>query len=104
VYKAPECFARDPRVSLKARTPASDIWAFGIIIVQVLWGLQPYEGKIGSEIICKRLKEGGGPFDVDDRTELRKMISACFNQAPEHRPSIGSVLKELKESHRLAVD
>lgn len=102
-YKAPECFISDRSVSPKARTPASDMWAFGTIIVQVLSDRRPYGGRTA---IQKMVEEGRVPFDDDEinscqmRPDLRDVVRACFNQVPQARPSIGLILEELEKSRR----
>ncbi|KAF8344061.1 kinase-like domain-containing protein [Cantharellus anzutake] len=105
-YKAPECFEpaepQEAKVAgLKARTPASDMWAFGIIIVQVLSNQSPWEGAKPAAIFTK-IEKGLKPFTdaAIDRcqmpTKLKSQVRACFNKDPKERPIISELLHELK--------
>ncbi|KAA6363175.1 MAG: putative Aurora kinase [Streblomastix strix] len=51
IYVPPEAY------SLNRMTEASDVWAFGVIIVELITGVHPFEGRTQDETIAN-IREG----------------------------------------------
>jgi TolB-like protein/Tfp pilus assembly protein PilF len=70
----------------------SDIWAFGIILHELLTGRQPFGGKTPFELASAILREP--PQDVPTRASagLRVVRDNCLAKDPDHRYQNGSEL------------
>ncbi|KAI3468874.1 hypothetical protein Pfo_025537 [Paulownia fortunei] len=83
-------------------TEKSDIYAYGVIILQVLCGKRKLSGSMRTaaesgkleEFIDSKLK---GKFSETEATRLTKIALDCTNEIPHNRPSIASVVQELNE-------
>ncbi|KAJ8900270.1 hypothetical protein K2173_024910 [Erythroxylum novogranatense] len=81
-------------------TEKSDVYAFGIIILQILSGkrdvtqliLQAAESNRVEEVVDANLDKG---FSESEAVKLCKLALLCTHESPFHRPTIGSVIQEL---------
>lgn len=98
-YRAPEA-----RTSNHRATPKSDVYAFGVLLLELLTGKHPSQQPFLEPI---ELHEWVQAVRVDDATEDRRLemlvevAGVCRLSSPEQRPGMWQVLKmihEIKES------
>ena len=78
-------------------TPASDIFALGCVLYELLTGIQPFVRDSAPETLAAILKEdpfaeGGHLDNVPD--SLRDVLAGCLTKAPEDRIADASELEE----------
>lgn len=94
---APEVLAgRDPEEGFG---PASDTYAFGMLLYKVLVGVTPW-GDDADVVTVERLVEAGDrpplPPDPAFDGELHDIIEACWHTVPARRPVMGVVRRRLE--------
>jgi serine/threonine protein kinase/Flp pilus assembly protein TadD len=98
-YMAPE------QVRGEVATAASDLYAFGVVLYELVTGHLPFEGGGAFQIALRRLHEEPKPPsvwrpDLDPRWE--RAILACLAREPADRPtSAASVVRSLEGEERL---
>lgn len=90
-YMAPEQW------TASALSPATDIWALGLILYELLTGQHPYQGRRATSIGMAVI----GPEPValpriDAPPELLDLLEQCLNKNGEDRPDTGSVVDRLE--------
>lgn len=85
IYLAPECFSKDG-----VRTTATDIWALGAIVYEVITSDAPFEPHGGSAQL-----QGFEISPLPDAYSklLRKTIMECLAKNPQNRPTAGHLAK-----------
>ncbi|KAA6400834.1 MAG: putative serine/threonine-protein kinase Nek3 [Streblomastix strix] len=77
----------------KRMTEASDIWSVGVIIIEFITGVHPFEGKTQEETIANissgRMKHL--PDEMEE--ELRMMLISMVSENPTKRPSIDQLFE-----------
>ncbi|XP_044491493.1 MDIS1-interacting receptor like kinase 2 [Mangifera indica] len=81
-------------------TEKSDIYAFGMIVFQILSGKRKFnqlarlavESSKVEEFIDKNLE---GKFSEPEASKLARIALLCTHESPSHRPSIENVMQEL---------
>ncbi|KLO15492.1 hypothetical protein SCHPADRAFT_849513 [Schizopora paradoxa] len=100
------------------RTQKSDVWAFGMTVLELLTGNPPYayiiaDHRVSTEIKMGRLPRKPDINDSDPHTELKHFMWSiclkCWRLKPEERPSMREILEEmldypLKDIHSVTVD
>ena len=91
-YLAPECF--------RGAVPSDkqDVYAFGVIVFEVVTGLVPWRGKSASQVtlkVCKGLRPRVPSDAVFDPPELKALMERCWAQDPAARPTFAAVAEEL---------
>jgi WD40 repeat protein len=87
-YMAPEQWRREEP------TPASDVWALGLLLHELVWGHHPYEGL---DRIGLRTEVGSLAVVPAPRTSravppaLAELVCECLAKRPEQRPSAVAV-------------
>ncbi|XP_069131795.1 proto-oncogene tyrosine-protein kinase ROS-like isoform X3 [Argopecten irradians] len=84
-------------------TTQSDIWAFGILIWEVMtFGRQPYPARTNIEVL--HFVRSGGQLEQPEGCpeELFQMMRSCWVEA-EDRPSFSAILQQLEEFHEKCV-
>ena len=76
-YMAPEQ-ARGKPVDKRA-----DIWAFGVVLYEILSGKQLFEGETVSDILAGVLKEEPNLEGVPPR--VKRLLQRCLEKNPKHR-------------------
>ncbi|KAK9740328.1 hypothetical protein RND81_03G026800 [Saponaria officinalis] len=96
-YKAPES-----RKSSSESTPKSDVYAFGVLLLELLTGKLPSEHPgltpkdIAQWVRAARDVEDGS-MDENRLVMLLEVAIACSIATPDHRPNMWQVLKMLQE-------
>ena len=84
-----------------AFTGASDVYAFGIIVWEMLTKKVPWEGHTPAQITLK-VTQGKRPFPVPKASAVRPpqlvaLMRRCWAQAPEVRPAFPEIVRELHQ-------
>ena len=97
-WLAPEIIKPLPcATGVAVESKSADIFAFGMLVVEVLTGKPPFEG-CGEPGAACRILGGDGPElpqnagDVDLTDPMRDLIQRCWHENPTERPEIGEVV------------
>ncbi|MCW3842948.1 serine/threonine protein kinase [Micromonospora yasonensis] len=81
-------------------TPASDVYALGVVAYQCLAGRRPFEGDNPLEIAMKHVREAPRPLPADIPPQVRAIVERAMAKDPAARwPSaaaLGSVARQAK--------
>ena len=79
----------------------ADVFAFGVLLFEMLTGQTPFSGDTPIEQLASVLKDV--PTPLPNSTELpedvRELVNRCLEKAPEKRPRDGAELKEILGRH-----
>eukprot|EP00887_Chlorella_sp_A99_P003741 scaffold7.g3741.t1 len=89
-YTAPEVFISN------AAKKTSDVYAFGIMMWEMLYCKEPYadlmEGQIMAGVVTGTLRP---EWEADAPPAYRALAELCWHQQPEQRPSFKAIVSEL---------
>lgn len=87
-WMAPEALA------LGMFTPASDVWAFGVVLYEIItFGSFPYQGLTNSQVL-EYVKSGNTlQVPVGIKPQLEGLIKACWNRDTKKRPTSAEVVE-----------
>ena len=90
-YMAPEQVIND------SAQPASDWYAFGLILYESLTGRLPFSGDTRQILLTKRIAEPAPPGTIVEGIpdDLNQLCSDCLRRDPENRPTGLEVLRRL---------
>ncbi|WP_171187923.1 serine/threonine-protein kinase, partial [Alienimonas chondri] len=74
--------------------PATDVWALGVILWELLAGRRMHQGP-GLEIIDRILRESPPPLPASVPAPAREIVAAALKENPEERPKDGSAFAAL---------
>ncbi|KAA6396269.1 MAG: putative serine/threonine-protein kinase Nek3, partial [Streblomastix strix] len=87
-YTPPEAFENN------RMTFQSNIWSLGVILVELLTGKHPYEGKTQDETM-KNISSGRmAPLPADIKGEIKEMIVNMLKKNPSNRPTAQQLLEK----------
>jgi serine/threonine-protein kinase len=81
-------------------TDTTDIYAFAVILYEMLCGVPPFQGDSREAVLAKHLKETPAPMRQRRRTapaSFEAIIALALSKAPEPRPPIQTILNRLWE-------
>ncbi|KAA6385445.1 MAG: putative NEK/NEK2 protein kinase, partial [Streblomastix strix] len=85
-YQSPEA------INFNQMTEASDIWALGVIVVEMITGVHPFQGRTQDETV-QNIKNGRFKALPDYvKGELKEMLISMINSDPAKRPSAEELL------------
>ncbi|KAG8937204.1 hypothetical protein FRC02_003879 [Tulasnella sp. 418] len=82
----------------KPPTIASDIWAFGCVVIEVLTNRLPYAHFTSEHLVYTKILAGISPLDPSYDTSVAPgpmfwaFIHRCWRLKPEHRPTLDQLL------------
>jgi len=88
-YAAPEQW-REQRA-----TPATDIYAFGVVAYELLTGALPFSGPETADFREQHLKQDPPLLSSIAETPLRSIIDECLTKAPQARPQASRLRQRL---------
>jgi WD40 repeat protein/serine/threonine protein kinase len=90
-YMAPEQWTRSPV------TPATDVWALGLILYELVSGQHPWPGANAIQL-CHLISSPGPvpPLAGSVQPDLRALVESCVLKDPEKRPQVESILQTLE--------
>ena len=97
-YMSPEQARGGP-----GRTERADIWAFGVVLCEMLTGHKLFEGETVSHVLASVLKDEVELDELPDNTplKLRELVSRCLQRKPRQRlQAIGDARIVLEEPAR----
>jgi serine/threonine protein kinase len=75
----------------------SDVWAFGITMIEIMTSAPPYPGEIPVNVAIK-VSNGLRPQLPSNRPEkLCELLKRCWETKPEDRPSFDEIYETLNE-------
>ena len=96
-YNAPELFAADGETVFD---PAVDVFSFGIVLLEMLTGVQPFPGLRALEIAAKHAA-GERPLIPESVPEpLAAIVRSCTQVEPARRPSARQVLSDIENARK----
>ena len=81
-------------------TDTTDIYAFAVILYEMLCGVPPFQGETREEVLAKHLAETPLPLRQRRRTvpvSLEAVVALALSKVPEPRPPIQTMLNRLWE-------
>ena len=97
-YNAPELFEPGGEHALE---PAVDVYSFGIVLLEMLTGVQPFPGLRALDIAAKHAV-GERPVIPDTVPEpLAAIVRSCTQVEPARRPSARQVLSDVEAARKV---
>lgn len=93
-YKAPEIFVNN------ACSFASDVYAFGLVVYEILTDEVPFQNLKTIDILIKVVQQSYRP-DIKSKSIpscYKNLITQCWSQDPRKRPSFNEIVNRLKKS------
>ncbi len=101
-YMAPEQWSGE------GVTGAADVWALGLILVELLTGKHPYRHMAPLQICMAACSDDPVPLSIDGIPDpLARLVRRCLDKRPGRRPSVAEVIEVLSghvDSARVAGD
>lgn len=91
-YTAPEIYDEDIPINEKV-----DVYSFGIILNEIYTRKQPYDGVKNPFLLQSKIVGGSRP-DLPTKSslsEIKSLITRCWHENPQERPSFAEILKIL---------
>jgi len=94
---APEVLGGD-KVSVTRPTYASDVFSFGMVVLEIFSGKPPFDG-ISDDEVVKRIRSGERPdrpawsANLGLSDALWGLVQKCWNGSPEFRPGAEGILE-----------
>ena len=93
IFIAPEVFMTNES------TKESDVYAFGILVYEIVTNLIPYEGLRYEQLVIY-VSKGNRPLFVNenDNDPYQNLIRKCWSNDPKDRPTFNEIVEELKSN------
>jgi serine/threonine protein kinase len=91
-YAAPELFVENAEL-----TPKVDVWAFGLILYEIVAGFAVFPSSLSPFEVIRQLRGQRRPVIPEECGEyLDNLIRRCWSHAPADRPSFDDILREFQ--------
>ena len=98
-YIAPEVWSK------KKYTKASDVYAFAMIVYEMMTNKKPFEKIINKNDIRTKVCAGDRPrFNKSIPYCYKKLIMSCWSEKPSDRPSFNEIVELLKRDRNFILD
>ncbi|KAK8843100.1 hypothetical protein M9Y10_025291 [Tritrichomonas musculus] len=97
-YAAPEIFSDLPY------TPASDVYAFGMIVFEIISGEKPFKNATLYSFVTSIISGLRPDFPKEIPNVYQILISSCWDQDPESRPTFNEIADVLKNNRGFITD
>lgn len=98
-YVAPELYLSKGKIT--PYSPASDVYAYGVILYDIFVGEEPYPSEWCGHEILRKIGRGERPT-IPQTCPVKDLIPKCWNQDPFKRPSDKELILETENYYRLA--
>ncbi|BFZ57640.1 Protein kinase of the Mitotic Exit Network [Savitreella phatthalungensis] len=89
-------------ITLRGTSKASDVWAVGCCIIEMLSGQPPYAKLNAMTAMFKIVEDDHPPLPNTISSELRELLLSMFDKEPRRRPSAHALkLRPVLDRHRL---
>lgn len=106
-YAAPEMFCREGLSSstVKIDPKAADVWSFGMTSSEILSGKVPFENESGDDLHAKIIRDPTLRPALPSTCPqyLRFVLSSCWKQEPQERPSFRDILRMLRYARLISL-
>lgn len=106
-YAAPEMFCHEGLSSstVKIDPKAADVWSFGMTSSEILFGEVPFENESGDDLHAKILQDPTLRPALPSTCPqyLRFVLSSCWKQEPQERPSFRDILRMLRYARLISL-
>jgi serine/threonine protein kinase len=85
----------------KAADKRSDLWAFGVVLLEMLTGRRAFDGETVSHVLASVLKDepSWAALPTDTPASLRRLLRRCLEKEPKRRlDSAGAARLEIDEA------
>jgi TolB-like protein len=96
-YMAPEQ-ARGKAVDQRA-----DVFAFGVVLYEMLTGERPFRGATGTDVVAAILKDEPAPLPANVPQSVTAVVTRCLAKDPDRRYQRGSEVRAALEALRSGV-
>lgn len=97
------CWLAPEVIEFAHASVASDTYAFGIILWEIMTGKEVFVGLTANQIIARVVKFGLRPA-VSEDCPLRDLMQACWAQNPGDRPNFIDIVNTLRDLYNIEAD
>ncbi len=93
-YMAPEQWAEEEL------SPATDVWAFGVMLFELLTGERPFSGSVvqlAFDVVSSAAVPSPADRVPDLPEDIVRLVTRCLDKAPANRPTFADLAEELRD-------